>query len=91
MGVTLSTELEELIDSKVASGHYASRVEVIDHALRLLAERDLAREARYQELRREIARGLEQLDRGEGVPLDVEAIKLKARHLRDAQTAMTPD
>jgi len=42
---------------------------VIGHALRLLAERDLAREARYQELRREIARGLEQLGRGEGSPL----------------------
>ncbi len=90
MDVTLSTELEELIDSKVASGHYASRMEVIGHAVRLLAEQDLAREARCQQLRREIVRGLEQLDRGEGVPLDIEAIKLKARQLRDAQPTMKP-
>ena len=79
MNVTLSPELEKLVDAKVNSGLYASSSEVVSDALRLLDEWDRIQEARQAELKRDIRRGLEQLDRGESAPLDVEAIKKKAR------------
>ncbi len=82
MNVALTPDLEELVDAKITSGLYRSPVEVIGDALRLLEERDRLEKRRWQELRREIARGLEQLDRGEKAPLDMAAIKRKARELR---------
>ena len=85
MNVALSPELEELIDSKVGNGRYDSASEVVSDAVRLLDEWDRIQEARQMELKRDIRRGLDQLDRGESAPLDIEAIKAKARlhHRRD--------
>jgi len=75
MNVTLTPDLERLVDERVATGQYRSAVEVIREALRLLKERDAA----FKELQRDIAAGLEQLDRGEADILDIAAIKAKAR------------
>ncbi len=79
MHVALSPEFEELIDSKVDCGLYDSASDVVSDALRLLDEWDRIQEARQTELKRDIRRGLEQLDRGDSAPLDIEAIKAKAR------------
>ena len=79
MDVALSPDLEQLIDAKVDSGHYESATEVVSDALRLLDEWDRIQAARQAELKRDIRRGLEQLDRGESAPLDIEAIKSEAR------------
>ena len=68
MNVSLTPELEELINQKVDSGLYHSASEVIREALRLLKEQDELRQFRLEQLRKEIASGLEQLDRGEGIP-----------------------
>lgn len=70
MNVSLTAELERFVHTKVASGMYLSASEVVREALRLLAERDRAKELRVEELRREIQIGLDQLDRGEGIPAD---------------------
>jgi antitoxin ParD1/3/4 len=48
---------------------------VVEEALRLLEERDRDRQARLEELRHQIALGLEQLDRGNSRPFDEEAVK----------------
>lgn len=82
MTIALTPDLEAFVDAKVTSGLYRSPIEVIGDALRLLEERDRLAESRRQELRREIARGLEQLERGEKAPLDMAEIKRKARELR---------
>lgn len=82
MVVRLSKEQQELIGAKVASGLYGSPRDVIGDALLLLEERDRLQEKRHAELRREIALGVEELERGEGEPLDVEAIKRRGRELR---------
>lgn len=58
-------------------GQYASEDEVIDVALRLLLERD--EEARLRVLRREIAEGIEQADRGELGPFDPQATLARVR------------
>ncbi len=79
MNVALSPELVKLIGTKVDSGRYGSANEVVSDALRLLDEWDRIQEARQTDLRRDVRRGLEQLDRGESAPLDMDAIKAKAR------------
>ncbi len=78
MNVALSPEVEKLIDTKVESGLYDLASEVVSYALRLLDEWDRIQQARQAELGRDIRRGLEQLDRGDSAPLDIEAIKAKA-------------
>ena len=65
MKVLLSSELEELVNEKVESGLYASADEVIREGLRLLREQDELKRLRLEELRREIARGMEQVERDE--------------------------
>src|SRR5437016_3781015 len=65
MDVSLTPELERLVAERVQSGRYSSPGEVIGEALRLLQERDELQQARLEELRREIAEGVQQADRGE--------------------------
>lgn len=65
MNVSLTPELERLVNQKVESGLYSSASEVVREALRLLNERDRTREHRLAELKRNIAIGIEQADRGE--------------------------
>lgn len=67
MNVSLTPELEQLVNQKVTSGLYHSASEVIREALRLLKEQDEIKQSRLLEIRREVALGLAQLKRGEGV------------------------
>lgn len=67
MNVSLTPELEEIVSKKVESGMYHSASEVIREGLRLLVEQDTIRELRLQELRKQIAQGFEQIERGEYV------------------------
>lgn len=79
MNVSLTPELEEMVNQKVESGLYNSASEVIREGLRLLKEQDDLRRIRQEELRREVLKGYEQSQRGESRPLDVKAIKAKGR------------
>lgn len=74
MNVSLTPRLEEFVKAKVESGLYNSSSEVVREALRLLEDQDRLRQIRLEELRREVRIGLDQLDRGEGTPLDIEDI-----------------
>jgi antitoxin ParD1/3/4 len=51
----------------LASGLYQSQSEILREGLRLLKEREDLRKARLEALRKEIAIGVEQADRGEFV------------------------
>ena len=75
MNVSLTPELENLVNAKVKSGLYHTASEVIRDALRLLDERDRLYQMRLQEVRQEVHKGLDQLDRGEGRTLDPEDVK----------------
>ena len=68
MNVSLTPELEKLVTSKVESGRYQSASEVIREGLRLLEDQDRLREMHLSEVRKKIQVGLDQLDRGEGIP-----------------------
>jgi antitoxin ParD1/3/4 len=67
MNVSLTPELEKLVQEKAKSGRYNSASEVMREALRLLEEQDQLRAIRLEEVRKKIAAGLESLDRGERI------------------------
>ena len=79
MNVSLTPELEQLVNDKVKSGLYNSASEVVREALRLMKEQDALKAYRLEELRREIAVGLQQADRGEVARLDMVAIQAEGR------------
>jgi antitoxin ParD1/3/4 len=66
MNVSLTTELEQLVNEKVASGMYHSASEVIREGLRLLKERDELRRVQMDEVRRDVMLGVEQVRAGRG-------------------------
>lgn len=65
MNVSLTPKLEKLVKQRVKSGLYNSASEVVRESLRLLEERDKLKEIRLRELRKEVARGIEQLEHGD--------------------------
>ena len=65
MNVSLTPELEKLVQDKVASGLYNNQSEVVREALRLLAEQDRLRTQHLDGLRKALAEGLQEADRGE--------------------------
>jgi antitoxin ParD1/3/4 len=66
MNVSLTPELERLVNEKVESGLDQTASEVVREALRLLKQRDQAR----AQLRADVQAGLDQLARGEGRAYD---------------------
>ena len=72
-----------MIREKVDSGMYNNASEVVREALRLLEQHD-----RERRLREELAIGVAQLERGEGIPVTPEFI---ARIKRNAANDLTED
>jgi len=64
MNITLTPELENLINEKVKSGKYDSPGEVIREGLRLLKEQDELKRIRMEELRREVQKGIDDMREG---------------------------
>jgi antitoxin ParD1/3/4 len=62
--VSLTPELERLVQKKVATGRYGSASEVVREALRLLEEREAARIVELRELQQQVAVGVRDLDHG---------------------------
>lgn len=90
MNVSLTPELEKLINDKVASGLYNSASEVVRDGLRLLKERDELRRIQIEELRRDVTLGMEQIRRGEGNKYDsgsslAEKVKRRGRERLEAE------
>jgi antitoxin ParD1/3/4 len=66
VNVSLTPELEAMVQERVRAGRYTSASEVVREALRLLAHRDEFRQARLAEIRGKADEGLRSLDGGEG-------------------------
>ena len=82
MNVSLTPELEELINKKVESGFYATASEVVREALRLFKDQDDYWQRRKAQLNAEIQKGLDSLERGEKYTFDeamIEDIKSRGR------------
>lgn len=73
---TLGNHYESFVRELLASGRYASASEVLRDGLRLLEDREKQREAKIAALRDAIQEGLQS---GPAVPLDMDAIKARAR------------
>ncbi|MEC4804066.1 MAG: type II toxin-antitoxin system ParD family antitoxin [Jaaginema sp. PMC 1079.18] len=80
MKISLPPEFEQMIQEKIASGHYNSPSEVVQAGLILLQEKDMMGNLKKETLRREIQKGI---DSGESIPFDIEQIKAKARQMMD--------
>ena len=65
LNVSLTPELQQFVHARVESGMYQSASEVIREGLRLLEEREQARQTALNELRAKIQQGIEEADRGE--------------------------
>ncbi len=87
MTISLTPELEQFIQNQIASGKYSSTEEVIIAGIKLLEERENIYKGRFEELKREIAIGVEQLERGER--LDgrevIEKLRQKNQAMRKAK------
>lgn len=71
MNISLTPELEKLVQDKVSSGLYTSASEVIRESLRLLNQYESVQQKRLMQLQQEIEIGLKQLDKGQGINADV--------------------
>ncbi len=82
MNVSLTPQLEEWIEKKVQTGLYQTASEVVREALRLLEERDRIHEMRLEQLRKETAIGLKDIEEGRVTEFDdalFERIKSEGR------------
>jgi antitoxin ParD1/3/4 len=70
MNVDLTPDLEQLVQSKVKSGHYKSPSEVVREALRLSEQRDEVFTNHEEEFRNQIEEGWRSAKRGEFVDGD---------------------
>jgi antitoxin ParD1/3/4 len=81
MTIHLSSDREQFVRALVQAGQYASEDEVIAEALQLLEEHN-----KLAVLRREIAIGIEQADRGELEPFDPDATLARIRTRQPSST-----
>jgi antitoxin ParD1/3/4 len=65
--VTITPDREKIIQNLLDTGRYTSAEEVLAIALELLARLDTEHQAWIEETRQQIAIGIAELDRGEGV------------------------
>jgi antitoxin ParD1/3/4 len=82
INVSIPDELDRFVSSRIDSGEYRSASEVVCDGLRLLEERERARQSDLAELRDQIAVGLDQARRGELLDGDEVMARLMERHER---------
>jgi len=75
MNISLTPQLEKLVQDRVKSGLYSSASEVIREALRLLESHDRAVDQGLARLRADVDAGLRELDEGKSKPFDAEAVE----------------
>jgi len=87
MEVTLPPELQQLVEERVASGQYSSPNEFIVQALWVMRDYEELARIRFEELKREIAIGLEAADRGEVLDGEQVMAELRQRYAQPLKRA----
>jgi antitoxin ParD1/3/4 len=84
MNVNLGPVLDQFVAELLKTGHYQTQSEVLREGLRLLKEREERRQAQLAAIRKAIAQGIAQADRGEFVdgPAAFEKIRRRSARLR---------
>lgn len=85
MQITLKPEVARFVAQKVEAGQFADADEAVNAALEVLQEQEQLTPEHEEYLRREVARGLDQLDRGEFSDFDAEKIISEERARLAAQ------
>lgn len=65
MPIVLTPELEKLVDEEIKSGDFDSPNEVLRASLLMLKERNLPRQVRLKNLRREVQKGIDAIRDGQ--------------------------
>jgi antitoxin ParD1/3/4 len=84
MNISLTPQLEKLVQERVKSGRYTSASEVIREALRLMEEKDRLLGAKLDQLRQDIREGV---DSGAGAAWDPNEIKREGRARRATRSS----
>jgi antitoxin ParD1/3/4 len=84
MNVSLTPELERIVDTKVQSGLYQTASEVVREALRLMMDRDEG----LERLRRDVRAGFEAAARGKFSEHDAETSGTLAAEVKAAGRAL---
>jgi len=85
MHVLLKPELEKFIAEKLKAGQYADASDVVNEALEVLKEQEQFTPEHEEYLRREVRRGLDQLEHGESAQFNAESIIAEERRRLAAQ------
>lgn len=75
MNVSLTPRLEEMVQEHVRSGRYSSASEVIRAALRLLEDHEREQAARFEQLKADVQKGIDDLDAGRSAELTHEVFE----------------
>jgi antitoxin ParD1/3/4 len=79
MAIQIPADIEARIQQKVADGAFPDAAEVIREAMRLLDQQ----ERQLEEFRAKFRSGLDQLDRGEGIPFTPELMSKIRREVAE--------
>lgn len=79
MEVVLKPELERFINEKLEAGQYADASAVVNEALELFQDQEQFTLEHEAYLKREIRRGMEQLERGEYSDLTIDQVIAEER------------
>jgi putative addiction module CopG family antidote len=74
MNVLLKPELEKFVAEKVQAGEYADARAIVNEALEVMKDQDQFTPAHEEHFKREIRRGLDQLNLGQRADVDAEKI-----------------
>jgi antitoxin ParD1/3/4 len=85
LNVSLTPELEQFVQQRVATGRYQTASEVVREGLRLLEHQERERDAAFIALKKKLERASAQADRGQFVDPDQVLKKIDAgKHQRAA-------
>ena len=87
MTLKLKPEVERILKQKVEIGQYESLDEAANEMIQAAYEQETMTEEDIEELRREVAIGIEQADRGEFSKLTIEEIIAQEKALARKQKA----
>jgi antitoxin ParD1/3/4 len=79
MNITLKPEQEQFIKSQIDIGSFKSADEAVSQAFKLLEEKYQSQESWVEDTRKKVDVAIAELDRGEGVELDVAVEQLRQK------------
>jgi antitoxin ParD1/3/4 len=79
MSIALKPEQQQFIQQQIALGRFGSEEEVLEKALQLLSSQYVEYDHWVEETRTKIDEAQKEIDRGEGIPLDVAMAQIRSK------------